>query len=288
MDLSRYEAAFRRIIIELRPYLDDLVVIGGWVPYLYARYGGFRTWTAGTSLTAEVDVLVERPLPTDGRPPIPQILRAAGFHPGDGPGGLAVWQGNVGAGEKIEFLAAHRGTGRKRGTVVPVGAQEGMGAIALDGVDLLRRFRQRLAVPVVTADAARSLDVWVPTLGAYVVNKATTFSHRRRREDGSNPKQAKDLLYLRDLMAAGPEVVGRIAADLAAMSSAADRRMTLQRIAAARNDIALVLGGGFGAVLSEAAPMLCEREPSFRPVAAAADVEGHLADLLDVLSGHAR
>lgn len=39
MGFSRYEHAFRRIIVELRPYLDEIVIIGGWVPYLYKRYG---------------------------------------------------------------------------------------------------------------------------------------------------------------------------------------------------------------------------------------------------------
>ena len=37
MDLSRYEQAFQRIVFELRPYLDEIVIIGGWVPYLYKR-----------------------------------------------------------------------------------------------------------------------------------------------------------------------------------------------------------------------------------------------------------
>lgn len=41
MNPSRYERALRRILFELRPYRDEIVVIGGWVPYLYRRYGGF-------------------------------------------------------------------------------------------------------------------------------------------------------------------------------------------------------------------------------------------------------
>ena len=61
MDLSSYERAFQRIVFELRPYLDEIVIIGGWVPYLYKRYGGFESWQSETSLTAEVDVLVDRP-----------------------------------------------------------------------------------------------------------------------------------------------------------------------------------------------------------------------------------
>lgn len=34
------EQAFRRVLWLLRGYLPDLVIIGGWVPYLYKRFGG--------------------------------------------------------------------------------------------------------------------------------------------------------------------------------------------------------------------------------------------------------
>ncbi|HET6763556.1 MAG TPA: hypothetical protein VFH27_07780, partial [Longimicrobiaceae bacterium] len=63
MSASRFEPAFHGIVSELRPYLDDVVIIGGWVPYLYKRYGGLTSWQANTSLTAEVDVLVDRRMP---------------------------------------------------------------------------------------------------------------------------------------------------------------------------------------------------------------------------------
>ncbi len=47
----------------------------------------------------------------------------------------------------------------------------------------------------------------MPTLGAHVVNKSATFNKRSAVTDrGSNPKRAKDLLYLRDVMADGDDV----------------------------------------------------------------------------------
>lgn len=70
------EAALTGILWELRPYLPDLVVIGGWVPYLYRAYGGFRRWNGRVTLTREVDVLVERPLPTSGRPTLQELSEA--------------------------------------------------------------------------------------------------------------------------------------------------------------------------------------------------------------------
>jgi hypothetical protein len=287
MSFSRYESALHRILVELRPYLDEIVVIGGWVPYLYKRYGGFRTWNAETSETAEVDVLVDRSLPPGERPSIPELLRRAGFRPSEEGGSLAVWEGDVRAGEKIEFLVSHRGTGRRQGAVVSVAAQNGMGAIPLGGLDFMRRFRQKLEIPVAADGGEQSLETWVPTLGAYTVNKASTFAGRLEYPGGGNPKRAKDLLYLRDLMAAGLEVVDRIESDLAAMARDRGTPSAGERIRYARNTLDLALTGALARVLPEVARMLVEREPTFTPAAAGADVTGHLTDLVDVLGDHA-
>jgi hypothetical protein len=288
MNLSPYERALRRIIFELRPYLDEIVIIGGWVPYLYKRYGGFDAWNANTSLTAEVDVLVDRPMPPGERPSIPDLLRRAEFRPSEKEGGLAVWEGDVQAGEKIEFLVPHKGTSVREGAIVPVTAQVGMSAIPLGGLELMRRFKQKLPVPVVTDDGERFLEIWVPTLGAYTVNKASTFQGRREHPGGGNPKRAKDLLYLRDLMAAGPEVVARIESDLADMTHDRDmRRPAQEKIRYARNALDLALTGAMRRVLPEVATMLVEREPTFTQATAAADVTGHLTDLVEVLNDHA-
>ena len=288
MDFSRYEPALRRIVFELRPYLEEIVIIGGWVPYLYKRYGGFTLWNSNTSLTAEVDVLVDRPLAPGERPSIPELLLRADFRPSTEERGFAVWEGDIQAGEKIEFLVPHEGTSRQAGTVVPVTAQAGMGAIPLGGLELMRRFKQKLAIPVATDGREQSLEIWVPTLGAYTVNKASTFSGRRERPGGGNPKRAKDLLYLRDLMAAGPEVVDRIESDLTEMTRDRDTRPLPQtKIRHAKNTLDLALTGALRRILPETAMMLVEREPSFTQKAAQADIQGHLADLVDVLDGYA-
>ncbi|HEX8692560.1 MAG TPA: GSU2403 family nucleotidyltransferase fold protein [Longimicrobium sp.] len=278
----------RRIVWELRPYLNELVIVGGWVPYLYKRYGGFASWMTSTSLTAEVDVLVDRPLLPAGRPSIPEILRKAGFRPAVEEGGLAVWERDVRSGEKIEFLVPHQGASRQEGAVVPVTAQNGMGAIPLGGLDFMRRFRRRLAIPAATPAGGVSLEIWVPTLGAYVVNKSSTFARRQARQGGANPKRAKDLLYLRDLMAAGAEVVGRIESDLAEMVQAREtRKLARDRIRHASNTLGLALGGAFQPLLPEVARALKEREPGFTDGAALADIRGHLADMLEILEGFA-
>jgi hypothetical protein len=282
MDLSRYERAFQRIVFELRPYLDEIVIIGGWVPYLYKRYGGFESWQAETSLTAEVDVLVDRPLSTKDRRPLADLLREAHFHAVDD-GGLAVWEGKVELGEKIEFLVPHEGTARQAGRVVRLPEQRGLGAISLEGVGLLRRCRRQLTIPVATSRGAAPLEIWVPALGAYAVSKASTYARR-----GGDPKAAKDLLYLRDLMKAGSEVVDRIDSDLAEMARDLSGHSPVRlQIRYAWNTLSLALDGSLRKLLPEVAKMLAEREPALTMAAAEADISGHLSDLVQLLEERA-
>jgi hypothetical protein len=280
MDVSHYEPALCRVLWELRPYLHDVVVIGGWVPYLYRQYGGFAAWTGRTSLTMEVDVLVSRPLAPGDRASIPEILRGSGFRPSSDGGGSAVWLGDVQAGEMIEFLVPHTGTARQLGDTVPVGAQNGLRAISLPGLGLMQRYRRHLPLPVDTDEGPAVLNVVVPWLGAYVVNKASTFTARTPHATGGS-KRPKDLLYLRDIASAGGEVLDQVARDLREM--ARDRGATGE-IRTAANHLRLAVNGSYPAEVAEAVAALRERDGGPTDEAALADFRGYLADLLDVIS----
>jgi hypothetical protein len=85
------EHTLRAILEDLEPYRLDLVLMGGWVPYLYRHYGGFSAWGGEDTLTFELDVLVERPLPSAGRPRLAEVLREASFRPEGGDSSAAVW-----------------------------------------------------------------------------------------------------------------------------------------------------------------------------------------------------
>lgn len=283
------EHALGRVLWELRPYLTELVVIGGWVPYLYQRYGPFPAWRTGggqLSLTAEVDVLLTRELPPGGRRPVAEILRGAGFEPVTATGLAAVWANDPARGEKIEFMVPHAGTLRDLGRVVPIGAQHEVGAIALDRLDVLQRHTHALGVPAVAPDGARVLAiVRLPRLGAYVLNKAATFLYRRPAAGGGgNPKQAKDLLYLCDLMHGGAEVVDHVERDVAEILAADPAARHVVDLAANNLEGAMRPSSPSAVTrLHEVGAMLAEREPAWPQDAAAADVAGHLTDLRDIL-----
>jgi hypothetical protein len=270
------ERGLRHVLWSVRAFLPELVLIGGWVPYLYRSYGGFAEWRSELSGTTELDLLISPPTTRADGETLPAVLRRARFEErAEG----AVWErGDPRA--RIEFMTSHRGTARSRNEVIAVEGQDGLGAIALDGLSMLHDFSTTLSLPVGRLEgAAQTVEVRVPTLGAYVVNKALTFPYRPVESgEGVGPKRAKDILYLRDLMAAGNEVVERIETslrDMARAGSASD-------VEHARSNVYLVLNGGMRRYLSEAAGMLAERD-RLSSAAAEAEMEGHLRDLYEVL-----
>lgn len=278
--------ALQRILWELRPYLSDLVVIGGWVPYLYQRYGVLSGWSGPLSLTAEVDILVDPEMPPGGRQPIAGILRDAGFQPVGKSRPVAVWANEPARGEKIEFLVQHSGARKSLGTIVPLRAQEGLGAIALARLDILRENTSTLLVPARSpGDEIERIALRVPQLGAYVLNKAATFMDRPSVSGTvGNPKRAKDLLYLRDVLHAGPALRATIANEISQMVEA-DPRVRYMADKGADNLDRIVSSGG-NTTLDDVGAMLAEREPERSRDGAVASVLGHLMDLRDLLDSY--
>lgn len=262
----------------LRDYLTEITLIGGWVPELYRRYAGIREWRSRLSQTREADILVPRRVPRSGRDSIPEVLRQAGFHPRDDERMAAVWL-EQGAGDaKIEFLAGFTTPVMRQARALPVEDQPGLGALALpDDLMLLERHGTMLKVAWTHAAEHRELMIRVPRLGAYVINKAVASRRRPMGPSASGEKRSKDLLYLRDLMSAGPEIVSRIAEDLITMS-AGDTEVGRQLQAALG-----ALQESRSADIDAAAEMLAERD-RVTLTEAHLDVAGHLSDLAELLA----
>jgi hypothetical protein len=273
------ERGLVRTLDALRPYLTELVLIGGWVPYLYQRYGGFDDWTGRLLLTSEADLLVPRRVPPGARPTMADSLRAAGFRPTDS---SMVWTGNPAVGERAEFLVAHVGTSKQLAQPVAIGGQPDLHALQLDHLAILGQHTTIL--PLGGDDESTRLAVRVPLLGAYVLQKAATFMQRTgTRTARSDRKAAKDLLYLRDVFAGGGAVTSRIEDEIKTLVAADADAPRLERTAT--QHLELVVGKPKTRLLAEAAAILHEREPEVSRDAANADVEGYLRDALDVLTG---
>jgi hypothetical protein len=184
VELPRLEQSLLRIIVGIETYLPSVVLIGGWVPHLYKRFGGILNWDGPLSLTSELDVLVPTELPPSGRRTLPEVLKDAEFEPVGDAGPYAVWANDPDVGEKVEFLVSNPGTARQEGTVLPVQSQPDLGAIALDALSIMARHTDTIVVPREAFQAAgvpcdSDITCVVPTLGAYTSTRVRRSSNVR-------------------------------------------------------------------------------------------------------------
>lgn len=207
---SQGERQLRDVLLSLGEYRGDVTVIGGWVPYLYQRYGGFDGWKTNIARTTEVDVVVPSPLERGARRPLAKVLEESGFVPTANTAG-AVWTKAAGD-EMIELFTHHSGTARQIGRPVSISGQPSISGVSLTHLSLLIEHTFELKLERVRG--SDQMLVRVPTLGAYVLNKTLTFSERLSAAEGGLAKAAKDIVYLRDVMAGGEPVRTRVVDDL--------------------------------------------------------------------------
>lgn len=182
---------FLRTLWVLRDYLPDLVIAGGWAPYIYLRY-----WLKETEVepirTYDLDLAVPRAVPVRRGESIDQRLAGFGFIArlaGDEQPPLCRYVLVEGRQEFIvDFLTRTRG--RQQPGAVQV--QAGLNATALHYVELLLENKQEVVIQDIFQDGTPvRLIAQVVTPGAYLFQKGLTFSRR-----GLPAKQAKDLHYI--------------------------------------------------------------------------------------------
>ncbi|MBI2537294.1 MAG: hypothetical protein HYW06_10120 [Gemmatimonadetes bacterium] len=262
----------------LRDYLDQLVVIGGWVPALHQISGTVPAWRSAVSRTTELDVLVQPELPGSGRPSISDLLRQHGFEPVDSGPSFSIWQSKEREGAALEFLMPLRGPHRNIGRVGAVRGQEQLGAVELPDLEFLRQSAVRLPIEIRSpAGGLVRVDVNVPQLGAFLVSRGAIF--QQRRGPAGKRKAGKDLLYIHDVLAGGSDVAAQVQRDVRTLvgESPAGR----DYVAYAANHVTLGLRNNHSAI-DEAALMLNEREGISIDGARAA-IRGFLTDFMEML-----
>ena len=259
------------ILGALEAYLPDMVLIGGWVPEFYRRYSGLP-WEGRLSRTTEFDLLVGASLPPGNRPTLREILTETGLRPARNEHFPADWVDVLSDQTVVEFLMPSSGPGI-RDPVRPVDGQGYLGAIALPHLELLRAFTLTLEVPLENS----RIKVRVPTLGAYVVSKALSFSGRPTAMRSAEDKRAKDLVYIHDIMAAGRAATARVESDLSEIAA------THQWDHAASEAIERLETPA--SVIGDAAAMLVARD-RISQVAALAGIRGAVVDLRESIIKH--
>lgn len=164
---------------------------------------------------------------------------------------------------------------------MPLRGQPGMAAIPLTDLKVLADHTRTLLLPPTRGLPA--VEVQVPTLGAYVLNKALTFIRRGERVDhDGTPKMAKDLLYLGDLMAAGDDVVAAVERDMDLIARGSIRNA--EQVRSAATNIRWATDEHLRGKVTAAARMMMERVSATSQAAEEARLKGFLRDLHEILA----
>lgn len=179
----------------LRDYLPEIVVGGGWAPFLYYRYLLGDT-NREPIFTRDIDLLVKPEVPVIGQQTIDQLLAKEGFRTvyktRDTPP-LIHYEGEFeGEPVEIEFLTDQ--VGSDSDLVLKV--QPDLHAEALRFISLVVENTTTLRISHEAFPEKESqLVVKVPTPAAYIFQKGLVYRRRRDRRKGD-----KDLYYIFDII----------------------------------------------------------------------------------------
>lgn len=208
-----FTRGFFNTLVILRSYLSEIVIGGGWVPFLYYRYlVGDRNHDP--VLTSDIDLMVKHHVPIFGSKTIDDLLTEANleakFKTLDTPP-IIHYEGTIeGVNVEIEFLTDQ--TGSRQDTVLEV--QKGLHAEALRYVSILvENTRELIIDDVGMMKDAVPIIVQVPTPAAYIFQKGLSFTRRRDKL-----KASKDLYYIFDLLAGLPGIQDKMLADFETFS----------------------------------------------------------------------
>ncbi len=167
-----------QVLEVVRPYLADIVLVGGWVPIVYEQCTPI--YPTRTVRTADVDFACHSPLGTRGET-VDHLLRGAGFQCSLFGGKEVPFCSYVNDRElEIEFLTPLRGDGTTAVTEI----QPGLTAENLRYLDVM-------LAHIIPIRISEDLIVQVPWISAFLFHKGLSFPERR-----SARKRDKDVYYI--------------------------------------------------------------------------------------------
>ena len=189
----------------LKPYLSDLVISGGWVPFIYHTYLGTPRPKHPPLMTEDLDISVATDLLPGSRPSLSTFLkpdRRSGISLGHfgpkGPEETVYKATKDGAEIEVTFMSPRRGGDERQAIAIPAGVISTL----LRYIDVLLASNMKVRIADQTSNG-QSVDVEaiVATPEAYCFQKGLSFVERATRY-----KKSKDLYYLFDLLANYPEL----------------------------------------------------------------------------------
>ena len=199
-EFTEDRSAFARVVAALRPYLDELVFVGGWAHRLFALHELASPLDFQTLMTADIDVATPARLRARG-PLIRDLLRQNGFTEklsGDETPPISEYRlGEEEGALYVEFLAPQLGgPNRRDGSPDATVDVSGITAQKLKYLEVL--FAEPWSVQLNDANGydlgKDGASVKLPNPAAYVMQKVLVLPERK------HGKQAKDVLYIHDTL----------------------------------------------------------------------------------------
>ena len=268
---SSFTEVLLPILSDLEPHLNSLLVIGGWVPQLHRHASDRADWQVTPLHTTELDILITAEAPT-----LAKSLKEAGFDVVGDPASSAVWERDVAKGERVELFVHHQGTFSTTHTTHSLALSDGLNAIALPQLDVLRAHSVVLSIePPAEVHLPSPIRVRVPELAIFAAHKGGIFF---RRTDSA--RKIKDLHYIVELMQSGAAVIDRIERDLGRYCVSGGAAAKLIRTA--RNNISLIVGDEYSLLARGLGEAVAEHN-KLAPEKARARAIGLLADFVDIV-----
>ncbi len=191
MNLLAEEGVLLSALSALGPYLEHIVVIGGWAHRLHAYHAMVRPQSFAPMATADIDLALPARVPRASQA-IPALMKSAGLTEQVAMDGKPpVTRYVAGQSVVVEFITPRRGGAlRRNGTPSTVREIAGVGAVCLLDIELL--LHEPWQVPL-----ARQLLVRVANPTSFIVHKLLTMEARHNLA-----KRPKDLLYVHDTLLA--------------------------------------------------------------------------------------
>jgi hypothetical protein len=201
-----------RAIEVLAPYLDEIVIVGGWVPFLYHKYGQMPS-PHPLPRTMDIDIVVPRHVENRGRPTIDELLVRAEYktriYGSDVP---IVKYELTSPVTEIEFLTPEIGKPGKAALTV----QRGLTAQALRYLQILLENTKKIKISDTIYGSDISSVVTVPLPGAFIYQKGLTLSPSSRR---TSLKVSKDLYYIFNFVDSSRDLRDSIPAEINSVRS---------------------------------------------------------------------
>lgn len=208
---------FLKALLTLRPYLDELIIVGGWAAYIYHHYHSSERTKTEPLFTMDMDFAVRKPIPVVQNKTIDELLIEAGYKRELGllyaspPATKYVMMPEKDF--EIEFITNLKG----RETGITQDIQSGLGAQKLRYVDILTENTICVEIAERLSDSREvNVKAQVPHPGRFVFQKvmASNDSHRAK------PKADKDIYYAYELIANYPELYGSVVSEIVVLKSA--------------------------------------------------------------------